>query len=210
MIAEQKKVLLEQMEKRRFLPITEETPRLYDAYNAIIDTHNPDELSCLLFYKAEYFYRIGKFNESLNYLSRTLQAPKHNKFLRFNALSYNIMGRIYSSLNQEYIAINTLMLGKSLCESASLDYELALCCVTLGNVYSQLDDCTTAISYYDLAIEHLRTHESESSDMLLLCEVCRGILFCKTGKPEKALSIHEKIKDSWKQTSSPLYLCPCF
>lgn len=205
-----KNTLLKQMELQRFLPVTEETYRLYDTYNAAIDAHNPDELSCLLFYKGEYFFRIGNFTEALNYLSRCLQAPKHDDYLHFDALSYNIIGLIYTYLCQESIAINNLLQGKAVSESAHLVQEFAICCANIGNAYSQVENFQAAIQYYTLAIEHMDANGCSASKIALLCRIYCCILYCKTHNKELALPAYDKICQLQKQSSPPFFTATIF
>lgn len=201
MMTDEKTALLKQMEQQRSLPITRETSKLYDTYHAIIDVHNPDELSCFLFYKGEYFFRTGNFIEALNYLSRCLQAPKHDAYIRFDVLSYNIIGLIHTYLRQEVIAINNLMRGKALSSKARMAREFSICCGNIGNLYSYLADFDNAIQYYNLAVRHLEENGLGDSSIALICEAFLGILYCKANNEEKALHSYHKICDALKRNS---------
>ena len=99
MMTNEKTLLVQKMEKQRFLPISEETLSLYESYSACIDKQDPDELSYHLFYQGEYFFRVGFFDRALNFLNRCLQAPKSSALHFLDVRSYNIIGLIYSYLS---------------------------------------------------------------------------------------------------------------
>lgn len=200
-----KTALLGQMEQQRFLPITSETFQLYEAYSDMIDTHNPDELSYLLFYRGEYYFRIGNFNESLSHLSRLLQAPKCADLKYLDTLSYNIIGLIYAYLGQENIALNNFMQGKTLSEQLQSDRESAVCCVNLGTIYSRLEDFATAMDYYNTALSYIASDCDSSYNLSVLCEAYRGIIHCKLGEKEEALSSFQNIKQLREQYSKVFY-----
>lgn len=205
MITSEKSALLEQMKKQRFLPITEETFRLYESYAAAIDSRDPDEISQLLYYKGEHFYRIGNLKKSLDYLARCLQAPKSRELRYLDALAYNIIGLIYSFLGQESIAINNLLECQAISSSLHLDRESAVCCVNLGLIYSQLSDYPTALTYYDHALTYASTVKSDYYNMKILCQAYRGITFCKMGQYEKALAIYHTIEELKKENGKLFY-----
>lgn len=188
-----KATLIEQMEKQRFLPVTEETFLLYKKYSALMDPRNPDEISQLLFYEGETYFKTGHFNKALSNLSRCLQAPKGLDLKYLDALVYNIMGLIYSYLGQESISINDLLQCKSICEDFGFHRELTVCCGNLGQIYGQLEDYDTAITYYDLAMESIPDCKESFDHQELFCHACRGIIYCKTGQKDKALETYKTI-----------------
>lgn len=205
MMTNEKTAFIQQMERQRFLPITEETHRLYETYAAHMDPHDPDELSYLLFYEGEYFFRIGDFDQSLNHLARCLQAPKNSSLKYLDARSYNIIGLIYGYLGQESIAINYLLQGKSVSNELHMAWEAAVCCANLGLIYSQLESYDTALSYYNQAFEYAEHSHNESYNLKVSCYACCGILYCKLGEYEKALHISRAIKDLRKENDNLFY-----
>lgn len=193
MMIEDKTILLEKMNKQRFLPITEDTFTLYQEYSSAIDPHDPDELSYLLFYEGEYYYRIGDFNKALGYLTRCLQAPKKSALKYLEALSYNIIGLIYSYLGQETIAINNLLQCKALCEDLQNERILAICNINLGLIYNQLENYDIALNYYDYALEHISASDSEFYDLKVYAKAYKGIIYCKTKNAGQALTLYQQI-----------------
>lgn len=205
MTPNEKSALIEQMEKQRFLPITEETPHLYQKYSSVIDQHNPDELSRLLFYEGESRFRAGYFNEALNRLSRCLQAPKSDELKVLDALSYNIIGLIYSYLGQESIAINDLLHCKSLSSDLGFYRELAVSCINLGLIYSQLEDYDTAMSYYNLALSNISDSKNIHYNLEVLCYSYQGILYCKMGQSNQAIDIFNLIQTRKDEEQNAFY-----
>lgn len=201
----EKSALIEQMEKQRFLPITEETFHLYQSYAALIDKHDPDELSYLLFYEGEYFFRIGDFNQALSSLTRCLQAPKRASLQFLDACSYSIIGLIYSYLGQETIAISHLLQAKHISTKAGLARESAVCCANLGLIYSQLEVYDVALGYYNEAINYTSTATNQAYNLAVLCHAYRGILFCRTGAYEKALNDYQQIKVLLQENTKIFY-----
>lgn len=194
MMTNEKTAFIQQMEKQRFLPITGDTQRLYDSFREQIDGHDPDELSYLLFYEGEFYYRTGDFNQSLNYLNRCLQSPK-KAFLKYlDARSYNIIGLIYSYLGQENIAISYLIFSKTLCDELQLGHESTICSINLAGIYGQLEVFDTALDHYAQALISSRGSLESNSRLTEICTACRGILFCKMGRFEDAGAAYEAIR----------------
>ncbi|MFR4352362.1 MAG: GGDEF domain-containing protein [Roseburia sp.] len=181
--------LISQMEKQRFLPISEDTPRLYQVFARHIDQNNPDELSLLLFFQGEYFFRIGDFTRALKHLSRCIQAPKSASLKHIEALSYNVMGSIYALLGQESIAVSHLLQAKSMSVELALSSEAAISCANLGLFYQQLKIFDTALTYYEQALSLTAELKGGPNNFRLFCEACRGIVCCKLGRFEEAAQI---------------------
>lgn len=194
MMTNEKTALIEQMEQQRFLPITQKTLSLYQSYSALIDQHDPDELSYLLFYEGEYFFRLGDLKQSLNHLTRCLQAPKNADLQYLDALSYNIIGLIYSYLGQESISISYLLQALALNAELHLDRECAVSCANLGLIYGQLDIYDTALEYFDQALSYASDATGHAYNLAVLCHAYRGIFFCRNHEYEKALDASRQIE----------------
>ncbi len=187
--------IMEQIRKQRFLPITDETPTLYERFNCLVDTHNPDELSFLRFHEGEYYFRIGDFDQSLEHLTRCLSAPKSGEYRYLNALSYNIIGLIYGLLDMQHVSLNYLLLFRSMCQELNLTKEAAVCYINLSLIYGELDAYDIALANLDTALTLIQTAEGDADyDLLLLCEVYRGIFYCKMNNRDAALNTYDSIK----------------
>lgn len=205
MMTNEKAVLIEQMEDQRFLPITDETLHLYQAYSALIDQHDSDELSYLLFYEGEYFFRIGDLKHSLNHLTRCLQAPKSSALQYLDALSYNILGLIYGYLGQESISISYLRQALSLSDALHLDRESAISCASLGRTYGHLDLYDTALSYFDQALSYTDSLSDHALELMVRCHAYRGIFFCRNQEYDKALEASQQIEQLLTEGSASFH-----
>lgn len=205
MMTNEKTALIEQMQKQRFLPITKETLSLYQSYAALIDQHDPDELSLLLFYEGEYFYRLGDINQSLSFLTRCLQAPKNAALYYLDALSYNLIGLIYNNLGQETIAIDYLLQAKAISTDLKLTHESAICCTNLGLVYGQMGVYDIAQDYLAQALSYAADSTKQTYNIPVLIQACRGILCCKNHEYEKALDAAQQIESLIKENSTLFY-----
>ena len=195
MMTNEKLTLMEQIRKQRFLPITNETPTLYERFNCLVDTHNPDELSFLRFHEGEYYFRIGDFDQSLEHLTRCLSAPKSGEYRYLNALSYNIIGLIYGLLDMQHVSLNYLLLFRSMCQELQLTREAAICYINLSLIYGELDAYDIALTNLDTALSLIHTtNDNEDYSLLLLCEVYRGIFYCKMNNRIDALKIYHSIE----------------
>lgn len=194
MMTNEKTVLIKQMENQRFLPITDETLHLYRSYSALIDQHDPDELSYLLFYEGEYFFRMGDLKHALSHLTRCLQAPKSSNLRYLDALSYNIIGLIYSYLGQESISISYLRQAMTLSADLRLEREYAVSCANLGLIYGQLNLYDTALNYFDQALSYASVASSLTYNLAVLCQAYRGIFFCRNHEYDKALDASRQIE----------------
>lgn len=201
----EKAVYMEQIKEQRFLPITKDTFKLYQNYRALMNPHDPDELSYLLFHEGEYYFRIGSFHQALEHLIRCLQAPKSHTFKYLDVRSYNVIGLIYSYLEQESIAISYLLQGKALSDELHLEQESAVCSANLGLIYEQLEVYDTALSCYEQALAQASRAPVDSYHFDVLCHSYRGILYCKTGEYEKAARIMEFLASLRKKNDNAFY-----
>lgn len=208
MMTNEKTALIEQMKKQRFLPITKETPSLYHSYRALIDQHDPDELSQLLFYEGEYFFRLGDLNQSLGFLTRCLQAPKSTSLRYLDALSCNIISLIYNFLGQETIAISYLLQAKAVSIDLKLMHECAVCCANLGLIYAQLDVCDTALNYLEQSLSYAGGSTDSAYNVAVLCHAYRGILYCRNHEYDKALDAGQQIKTLLQKNPTFFYNAP--
>lgn len=194
MTTNEKLTLIQQMEEQRFLPITPETLSIYHAYGAIIDQHDPDDLSHLLFYQGEYFFRIGDLNQSLSFLARCLQAPKSPALRHLDALSYNIIGLIYSYLGQETIAIDYLIQAKNISLELNLPRECAVCYANLGLIYGQLEAYDNALFHFEQALTYTSDVTNQAYNIEVLCHAYCGILHCKQHNYDRALASAKQVE----------------
>lgn len=196
--------LMEQIQKQRFLPITDSTDSLYERYYALIDTHNPDELSFLLFHRGEYYFRIGDLEPALNHLTRCLSAPKQDSFRYLDALCYNIIGLIYSLLDLHHISLSYLLRYKSICSELQLARETAVCNANLSLIYSELDSCDIAGELLDKAICCAPDSRESDYNLRLIFHACRGSLYCETGDKRSALLAYRTIRAMQEERSANL------
>lgn len=205
MMTNEKLTLIQQMEEQRFKPVTQETLSLYHAYGAIIDQHNPDDLSHLFFYQGEYFFRIGDLNQSLSFLARCLQAPKSPSLRHLDALSYNIIGLIYSYLGQETIAIDYLIQAKNISLELNLPRECAVCYANLGLIYGQLEAYENALAHFEQALSYTSKETNQAYNIAVLCHAYCGILHCKQHNYDKALDSAKQIELLLQENSTLFY-----
>lgn len=210
MLADTKQALLQQIIQQRFLPITEETPQLYERYSAMIDPQNPDELAGILFYQGEYYFRIGDLNMALGHLSRCLQAPKTENLRHLDALAHNLVGLVYVHLEQESIALNDFLKCLSISEENHLSHEAAACCINLGSLYRELEDYEDALTYYNLALAHASEDTGDSYNLTALCQACRGIIFCKLNRTAELPGIRQELEHSIQTNENLFYQAAIF
>lgn len=200
--------LVEQMKKQRFLPITEKTFQLFQSYGSIIDPHDPDELSHLLFYEGEAYFRLGDFKEALSRLTRCLQAPKSKELKYLDAQSYNTLGQVYSYLGQETIAINHWLQCRFLCEDLHFETELSICCLNLGLHYGLLENFDAALKYFDLAADYACSQRVLYFDLKIFCQIFRAIVYCRLENLNAALDIFKSLPADKELYSVPIYAAP--
>lgn len=205
-----KTALIEQMEKQRFLPITGETHDLYETFGSLIDRHDPDALSYLLFFEGEYLFRTGDFNPAIHHLSRCIHAPKSTPLKYLDARSYNIIGHIYGFFGRESIALNCLQQAKSISDTFHFSRESAICRVSLGHIYAQLELYDTALDYFDQAGVYTPEGSDPSYNLAIPCEACRGIILCKTNRYEEALICASRIDALIEEGNSLFYSAAVF
>lgn len=194
MEANQKVALLERIKQQRFLPITEQTPLIYQQYSQLIDSRNTNEVAELLFYEGEYFFRIGDLTQALRYFSRCLQAPKKDSFGYLDALSYNLVGMVYMHLGQEAIAQNDFLRCRSISKEQGLSHEYSVSCVNLGTLYQELENYDDALACYDLALKSAPEDDKNSYNLRALCQICRGIILCKQNRKEELFSLRQALQ----------------
>ncbi len=199
-----KEKLLEQIEQSRFQPLNQGSYDLCQDYMNSIDSHDPTDLSRLLFYEGEYYFKSGGFSTALNHLSRFLQSPGLGSLGQLEALSYLISGRIYGFLGQEPLAVNYFLQCQSISAAADIRHEyisssLALCCS-----YQDLEDYTTALHYCELA----RSKAGDDEILQQLIAVFRAIIYCKMKQFEDAFPLWSTAKD-FLRTHPDTPVAPC-
>lgn len=204
-MTDEKLTLMEQIRKQRFLPITDNTYSLYGQFRALMDSHNPDELSFLLFHEGEYYFRVGNFDSALNHLTRCLSGPKQDSFRYLDALSHNIIGLIYGFLNLQHISLNFLLQFKSICSELQLTRETAICHANLSLIYGKLEAYDVALDHLDRALDCPLDSAGADYDLQLICRIYRGILYCKMNDGDSALNIYRDIYAMPRQTDSHFY-----
>lgn len=200
-----KEDLLKQMDAQRFAPITAKTYQLYETYSSLIDIHNPNDLAYLLFYKGEYFFRVGNFNDALSSLSRCLQAPKDAEHKQLDALSYSIMGLIYSYLGQENIALHHFRQSQELCMEYHFEQYLCVCYANIALLYFQLQDYKTSLHYFQTAITQMADNDTLRYNLSALCEAYRGTIYCKICDRTNALKCYDTINRLKEQNNHFFY-----
>jgi diguanylate cyclase (GGDEF)-like protein len=205
MIADNKNALLQQIKEQRFLPITEETPLLYEHYYNMIDSQNPDELAGILFYQGEYFFRIGELDQALGCFSRCLHAPKSENLVYLDAQAHNLTGLVYLNLGQESIALNDFLKCQTISEEHSLFHELTACCINLGSLYRELEDYDNALRYYDMAQSSTPSAKEDIYNLEVLCLACRGIIYCKLNRREELEQIRNALSLSMEKNDHLFY-----
>lgn len=204
-MTDEKLTLMEQIRKQRFLPITDNTYSLYGQFRALMDSHNPDELSFLLFHEGEYYFRVGNFDSALNHLTRCLSGPKQDSFRYLDALSYNIIGLIYSFLGLYHISLNYLLQFKSICSELHLTRENAICHANLSLIYGKLEAYDVALDHLDRALDCPLDSAGADYDLQLICHTYRGILYCKMNDMDSALNAYHNIRASLEETHAHFY-----
>lgn len=204
-MADKKFSLMEQIRKQRFLPITDNTYSLYGQFRALMDPHNPDELSFLLFHEGESYFRVGNFDSALNHLTRCLSAPKQDSFRYLDALSFNIMGVIYSFLDLQHISLNYLLQFQSVCSELHLARESAICQANLSLIYGKLGAYDEALGFIGKALDCAPDSAKDGYDLSLICQAYRGILYCKMNDKTSALNTYHTVRAMLEEAPAHFY-----
>ncbi len=187
-----KETLIEELKRQRFLPITENTYQLYKDFAEVVDSHNPEELSQLLFYEGEYFFRTGSFHEAISCLTRCIKAPKQRDFKILDALSYNILGLTFRFLEQDAAAISNYRMCRSISERCGFEAELVSSCINLGALHASLENYDAALEHFDLAL----SHSGEDDVSRHFCQICKAMTFYRNHQRQQAVSLMEACGDA--------------
>lgn len=204
----EKEILVKRILKLRQEPMTEELLTLLSQYKAIIDPNNPDEISQLLFYEGECYFRLGNLDKSLQCLTRCLHAPKSFSLLYLDALSYNLLGMIYLYLGQESIAQYNLLESIRICEEAHLSHEFSISYANLGYLYSNLGNYEKAIDYNKKALSYLNPDAEESKGLMALCLAYQGIAYFKSGSFTDAVDTGKHLHSFLHNLPDGSYIVP--
>lgn len=194
-MANEKELLIQQMQRESTLPISADTYATLEAYNSIIDSCNPDEISHLLFYKGMYFFRAGDFSQASDYFNRCTHAPKANSLKVYDALSHNAAGLIHSYLNQEVLANNEYSKCIRICKKYHLKKELIITYINLGFLYFSLDNYERAIEFAETAYSLIEEcDEASLLHLKLICLGYQGMIHSKASRQDTALEIYRQIE----------------
>lgn len=202
-----KEVLLDEMRKSPFLPITDNLPDIFQKYQEAIDDNNPDDISYLLFYKGIHYFRIGDFNHALNYWTHCVEAPKKKALKKLEASAYNYMGIIHGYMRQEAISQNDFLSGIRIAQKHHDYQELAVLYSNLGFLYLTVDDYDKAIKYEKKAIAIIDAHLKEDIHLRITCMAYLGIVYFKANQVAKSISIYNEI-ENLQQMENDVYISP--
>lgn len=193
-MTQEKELLIQKMRQQSVQSISPDTYATFEAYNSIIDSYNPDEITHLLYYKGILYFRTGDFNQALDYFNRCIHAPKSDALKRYDALSHNVIGLIHSYLNQEVIAKNEFSKCIRICRKYHLDYDLINIYINLGFLYFGLNNYIKAIEYEEIAFSLIDMNNPLHFQIMLICLGYQGLIHAKFGQQEKATDIYRQIE----------------
>lgn len=191
-----KKELKEIIKSHRFSSIKDELLDYLREYEELCRRDkDEDGLSCAYFYHGEVCFRLGKSDECISYLNRSLLYPKRKENVSLEASAYNILGLMFTSLGNEVVALENYLQSLDTAEDNGLYNQKAITYINIGWLYRDLGDYTNSMSCYDLALRELnRSDSSNYYNIEVLCHAYRGQIYCKLEQFDKAIECGQTIQ----------------
>lgn len=200
-----KSELRAKIEESRFLPITDETFDLLDAYERVCRADTDDFLR-LQFYRGEAEYRLGNYDEALKELSKAHVSfqPDTDRELMIDIC--NVLGLIHTALDMETMAIGFYLQAL---ETANRYHNLRkkiIVNINIGTLYKDMGDYETAGKYYE---ECLRDAEHYSGDnaynLVHMSLAYLGVDYFMAGDSHKGLEMFRRLEKDFTPKSDQIY-----
>ncbi|MGN0351317.1 MAG: GGDEF domain-containing protein [Roseburia sp.] len=186
--------MLDRIRSYRNMQIQEELWGMLDSYDKYLQIDGtPDELAEAAFYRGEAYFRAGKYTDTVEELTKSLQILKTNPYLHLEAQAYNILGMLFSFVGYETVALENYLLAVSSAEQNENQYEAIASLLNIGLLYQNLTEYSKALHYYNIAFEKAnRTQLNPDIEMSMLVMVQKAQLFCKMERFEDAMSLFKQ------------------
>ena len=204
----EKELLLRQLEEQRFLPVTKVTEALYKKYALLVDFSDPDDISRLLFYEGEYYYRSGNITKALRSLSRCIQAPKSADLKRLEAKAHNLTGLIYYYLGQEALAKSNFLDYLKMAQDHHFTSDVSIAYTNLGLLHASLEDYETALDYETKSLENQKEQDDFHYNATLISLTHQGIYQSMLGNFTEGASLCSKARQYCIEGQSLIYEVP--
>lgn len=154
-----------------------------------------DGLSCAYFYHGEVCFRLGKSEECIFFLNKSLFYPKKKENIYLEASAYNILGLTFTFMGNEVVAFEHYLQCLDVSEENGLFNQKAITYINMGWLYRDLNDYAHSMECYDLALQELKRSNSQNYyNIEVLCQAYRGQIYCKLGQYENAIKCGNEIK----------------
>lgn len=164
----------------------------YDAQLAL--EHTPDELAEAAYLRGEASFYMGRYDDAVQALSRSISIEKSKRFIGLEAEAYNRLGMLFAFAGYDTIALESYLAA---IESAKQNYDMQVHVVALLNVgvlYQGLNNDRKALIYYKKGYEAANSDYAKPNlQLLLLCLIQEAQIFCRMGRYEEAARMKRDI-----------------
>lgn len=191
-----KEELKQKIISNRFTSIQNELFEDLKEYERICrEEKDEDGLSCAYFYHGEVCFRLGKSEDCIFFLNKSLLYPKKKENVHLEAAAYNILGLTFTFMGNEVVAFEYYLQCLDVSEENSLYNQKAITYINIGWLYRDLGDYPYSMECYDLALKELKRSKSKNYyNIEVLCQAYRGQIYCKLGQYENAVNCGQVIK----------------
>ncbi len=198
-----KQELHEKIVTYRYNMAGEDIWEMLDTYDRYLEnSHTSDELAEAAFLRGEAAFRMGRYHDTVNALTRCLGIETTPEFSYLEADAYNMLGMLFSFVGYEAVALDSYLSGIESAKRNRNLQEQVSALLNTGLLYQGLKDYRKAMTYFKKAYDAANSNYSSPEMLLMLLSLIQQAqLLCKMGRYEDARRMKREI-DSYYQVVS--------
>ncbi len=164
----------------------------YDRYLAFSDSKN--ELAEAAFLRGDVAFHLGRYHETVEALTKSLQIEKTQEYEHLEADAHNLLGMLFYYLGYETVALDSYLSAVQSARKKKNIFGEVSALLNIGLLYENLHDYNKAMQYYNRGADVAGGEFSGPKILLLLlCMIQQAQLLCKTNRYELAVKKKREI-----------------
>ncbi len=168
---------------------------LLDSYDQYLNADSDgNELSEAAFFRGEAAFHMGRYQDTVDALTKSIEIEKTADYSYLEADAYNMLGMLFSFVGYETVALDNYLSAIESAKKNRNEQEEVASLLNTGLLYQGLSEYRKAMEYYkrgyDLANE---VQPGPDMWMMLLALVQKAILLCEMERYEEAFRMKREI-----------------
>lgn len=199
-IATLKRDLREKIIKYQYNLSGEDIWELLDLYDMYLEeSHTSNELAEAAFLRGEAAFHMGRYDDTVKALTKSITIEKTPEYLYLEADAYNMLGMLFAFVGYEAVALDNYLAAIENAKRNRNCEAQVQSLLNIGILYQGLLDYRKAMTYYQRGYEIANNNQGSSQMLLmLLCLIQEAQLLCRMGNYDDAARMKGEI-DSYYQ-----------